>query len=74
MATERMYELAFRYKKAKLWQRMFDSELFAVKLSDGKIGYCSIMGRMGERGRCICGRRGLPDPAEHDVRCELFFR
>lgn len=48
MAKERMYELAFRYKKAKLWQRMFDSELFAVKLSDGKIGYCSIMGRMGE--------------------------
>lgn len=48
MATERMYELAFRYKKTKLWQRMFDSEIFAVELSDGEIGYCSIMGRMGE--------------------------
>ena len=40
MATERMYELAFQYKGIKLWQQLYDDELFAVRLSDGAIGYC----------------------------------
>lgn len=48
MATDEMYSLAFRYKDAKLWKRMYDSELFAVRLSDGEIGYCCIMGNLGE--------------------------
>ncbi len=48
MATEKMYELAFRFKGAKLWQQLYDDEAFAVKLADGEIGYCSVMGRMGD--------------------------
>lgn len=48
MATERMYELAFQFKGIKLWQQLYDDEVFAVKLSDGEIGYCSVMGRMGD--------------------------
>lgn len=48
MATERMYELAFAYRGAKLWQQVYDNELFAVRLSDGAIGYCSVMGELGE--------------------------
>ena len=44
MATEKMYELALRFYNAKLWDLMYDDELFAVGLSDGEIGYCSIMG------------------------------
>lgn len=48
MATERMYDLAFQYKKTKLWKLLYDDEIFAVKLSDGAIGYCSVMGMMGQ--------------------------
>ncbi len=48
MATERMYDLAFQYKATKLWKLLYDDELFAVKLSDGEIGYCSVMGMVGQ--------------------------
>ncbi|MBR4211776.1 MAG: hypothetical protein IKR84_05250 [Oscillibacter sp.] len=48
MFTDELYEAAFRYKKTKLWKQMFDSELFAVRLSDGEIGYCCVMGLAGE--------------------------
>lgn len=33
MATEKMYELAFRFRDTKLWQRLYD-EMFAVRLTD----------------------------------------
>ena len=48
MATDRMYELAFQYKKTKLWKKLHDTDIFAVKLSDGKIGYCCVMGMAGK--------------------------
>lgn len=48
MATERMYELAFQFKRTKLWKQLFDDEIFAVRLSDGEIGYCCVMGQLGE--------------------------
>lgn len=48
MATKRMYERAFEYRNAKLWKRLYDDDLFAVKLSDGEVGFCSVMGMMGE--------------------------
>ncbi|MGN0982904.1 MAG: DUF6930 domain-containing protein [Candidatus Limivicinus sp.] len=48
MATEKMYELAFQYKDTKLWQQIYDDEMFAVRLTDGEIGYCSVMGMMGD--------------------------
>ena len=48
MATDKMYDLAFQYKGTKLWQQFYDDELFAVRLSDGEIGYCCVMGRIGE--------------------------
>ncbi len=48
MATDKMYELAFRYKQTKLWKDMQDTEIFAVRLSDGEIGYCCVMGMLGE--------------------------
>lgn len=46
--TEKMYELAFQYKSTKLWKQLYDDELFAVRLEDGEIGYCSIMGELGD--------------------------
>ena len=43
-----MYELAFQYKKTKLWKKLYDSQVFAVRLPDGEMGYCSVMGMLGE--------------------------
>jgi len=48
MDLDNLYELAFAYRKTKLWKALFDSELFALVLPDGEIGYCSVMGFMGE--------------------------
>ena len=48
MATDRMYELAFSFKNRKLWKELSDTELFGVLLADGEIGYCSVMGMLGE--------------------------
>lgn len=48
MASDRLYELAFAYRKTKLWEKIKDSQIFAVKLSDGRIGYLSVMGFGGE--------------------------
>lgn len=48
MIEDRLYALAFEYKKTKLWKILYDMELFALKLSDGRIGYISIIGASGE--------------------------
>ena len=48
MPTEKLYDMALKYKKTKLWNNLYDTELFALKLSNGKIGYCSVMGELGE--------------------------
>ena len=48
MATERMYDLAFQYKKNKLWKKLYDTDIFAVRFADGTIGYCCVMGMIGE--------------------------
>lgn len=46
--SDQLYKLAFEYKKTKLWTLLLDIELFAVLLSDGRIGYISILGRYRE--------------------------
>lgn len=43
-----LYALALAYKKTKLWKLLWDSQLFAVKMADGEIGYCCVMGMNGE--------------------------
>lgn len=48
MISDRLFEKAFAYKKTKLWKQLWDSQLFAVELSDGRLGYVSIMGKLGE--------------------------
>lgn len=45
---DRLYQLAFAFKKTKLWRKLSDSQIFAVALSDGEIGYCCVMGMLGE--------------------------
>ena len=56
MPTETLYDIALQYKKTKLWKQLCDTELFALKLSNGEIGYCSVMGRAGRTYRA-CGIR-----------------
>lgn len=48
ITRDKLYEAAFRYKKTKLWKKMWDTDIFAVKLNSGETGYVSIMGRNGE--------------------------
>ena len=48
MIPDRLYELAFKFRKIKLWERLYDSQLFAVRHSDGSLGYCCVMGTLGE--------------------------
>lgn len=53
MTSDKLYGLAFEYKKTKLWKILGDMEIFAVKLSGDRIGYISIMGKAG--GYCALG-------------------
>ncbi len=53
MFSDKLFELAFIYKKTKLWKMLWDSEIFAVSLPNGEIGYCSVMGAIGEQ--CALG-------------------
>lgn len=48
MISDKLYRLAFEYKKTKLWKSLWETELFAVKLSGSRIGYISIMGSAGD--------------------------
>ena len=44
MFSDRLYELAFEYKKAKLWNTIWSYLFFAVKMSDNRIGYIRVSG------------------------------
>lgn len=46
--TDEMLEAAFRFRSISLWEKLTDSDVFAFRLSDGEIGYCSVMGNAGE--------------------------
>lgn len=45
--TNEMLEAAFRFRDICLWDILTDSDVFAFRLSDGEIGYCSVMGNAG---------------------------
>ena len=47
LIMKNLYQLAFQYLNTKLWKILWDSQLFAVKFSDGEIGYCCIIGAAG---------------------------
>jgi len=48
MIPDTLFKAAFQFRKTKLWQRLYDTQIFALQHSDGTIGYCCVMGRMGE--------------------------
>lgn len=56
-----LFELAFQFKREKLWDKLKDSDLFAVRLPDGEIGYCSVMGMAREHFALTVypGNRGI---------------
>ena len=39
-----IYTAAFRFRDTKLWEKLDKSDVFAVKMSDGNIVYCSVTG------------------------------
>ena len=43
-----LYDTAFKFKATKLWKKLIDTQIFGVQLSNQEIGYCSIMGALGE--------------------------
>ncbi len=42
-----LYKLALQYQDIELWKTLWDNQIFAVKFSDGEIGYCCVMGAAG---------------------------
>ena len=48
MTRDDLYQAAFEYKRTKLWKKLWDNDIFALRLSDGRIGYINVMGRLGE--------------------------
>ena len=61
MDTDKLFELAFNYRKTNLWKSLFEDQLFAIELSGGRIGYVSITGRLGEHIAVVLyiGEEGL---------------
>ena len=47
MTSDNLYELAFRYKKTKLWKHLTDTQVFAVK-TDKETLFISVMGGLNE--------------------------
>lgn len=48
MIKDKLFQTAFEYKKTRLWNKLRDSQIFAIKHSDGTIGYCCVMGKANE--------------------------
>ena len=46
--TDSMLDAAYEFRMTEPWERLTDSNIFAVYLSDGTYVYCSIMGNGGE--------------------------
>ncbi len=74
MISDKLYERVFLYKKTRLWDKLWDSEIFAVKLHDGRIGYISIAGAEGEHCalRVYVGSRGI-DSFRRMIRANQFM-
>ncbi|MBR4162623.1 MAG: hypothetical protein IKR11_03805 [Solobacterium sp.] len=48
MIAERMWDKVFQFKKEKMWEFFNETDIFAIDLPSGGIGYCCIMGQLGE--------------------------
>lgn len=72
MNTDKLFDLAFQYKKTGLWNHMIEDQLFAIPLSGDRIGYVSIMGLIGEHCAIVLyiGEEGLRN--YHTLRSDKF--
>ncbi len=72
MGADRLFELAFQYKKTGLWNDIYEDQMFAVRLADDRIGYVSIMGFLGEHVAVALyiGEEGLR--SYHTLRDDKF--
>ena len=48
MTREALYDLAFRYKKTKLWKRLLDTQIFAARTEKNETIFICIMGILGQ--------------------------
>lgn len=60
---DRMLSLAFRYRESYLWKVLNDTHIFAIELSDGRIGRICIMGNAGSSicAALFIGEEGFRD-------------
>ena len=47
-AYDELMDLAFRMRKLELWEDLNDSDVFAIRMSDGSTMYIALMGHGGE--------------------------
>ena len=47
MPKKDLYRLASAFSQTRLWERLCDSELFAVRMPEGETGYVCVMGMLG---------------------------
>ena len=48
MLQDNLIGAALRFRDTELWKRLRESQLFVVKLPDGEMVYCAVMGNKGE--------------------------
>lgn len=84
MPSKELYLAAVEFQKAKLWEMLYDTNLFAVRYEDGEIGYASVMGNekghfalalyMGEAGLYSFSQiESLPEDASPSLRRDCFM-
>lgn len=73
MPTDAYYELAFALRRERPWKNLYDSQIFAVRHSDGQLSYCCVMGHSGEHLALAiyCGEAGLH--TLHNLCIERFM-
>ena len=47
MIRKKSFDLAMEYFDTNLWKEISDCDMFAVRLPEDRIGYCIVMGMMG---------------------------
>lgn len=45
ITKDQLYDAAFKYKKTGIWKKLWDNEIFAVRLNNGETGYICTMGK-----------------------------
>lgn len=45
---DELFKLAFQYRDTRLWKKLYDTEIFAVRFSTGETGCCCVMGYRGD--------------------------